>query len=245
MEFDLELSGIEHAFGRTVAVQSASIALSGGEIVGLIGENGSGKSTLAKILCGFLRPDRGSIRIDGSTVRFRHPRDAQRLGIAMLPQFAELCGDLSVAENISLGAEPMRALGFGWIDRKAMASIATEFLEEFGGGRISPSAPAAGLSGGQKKAVILARLLRKDPRILVLDEPSASLGVEQRRSMHAIIRRLREEGRALVLISHDIDEVASLCDRVCVMHAGKITAILDRQNLDRQELLHHMSSAVA
>lgn len=241
----VEMSGIRRAFGRTIAVSDASIELRGGEVVGLIGENGSGKSTLAQILSGHLAPDRGTIRMNGAPVRFGHPRDAQRRGIALLPQFAELCNALSVAENITLGREPIRWPGTGWIDRRAMAEAATALLEQFDGGRIGLAVAAGALSGGQKKAVMLARLLRNDPRLVILDEPSASLGVEQRRAMHGIVARQREEGRAIVLISHDIEEVETQCDRICVMHAGVITMSLERAQFDRQQLLRHMSTVVA
>ncbi len=245
MGFELQMCEIRRAFGRTLAVDDASIELRSGEVVGLIGENGSGKSTLAQVLCGHLAPDRGVIRINGEEVGFSHPRDAQRVGIALLPQFAELCGNLSVAENITLGREPMRLGALGWIDREAMAEIADNLLEEFGGARIALSAPAAALSGGQKKAVMLARLLRLDPSVIVLDEPSASLGVQQRQSMQAIVVRLRQQGRTVVLISHDVDEVETLCDRIYAMHAGRISSKLDRPQFERETLMSHMSSVAA
>jgi ABC-type sugar transport system ATPase subunit len=239
----VQMRGISKAFGRTQALLDVSLEIRRGEIVGFVGENGSGKSTLAAVLCGSLRPDAGDIRIDDRSTSFRHPRDALRHGIVLFPQFAEMCPDLSVAENITIGQEPARMTGWAkLLDRRSMASRAREALSTFDAHNVELSANAGQLSGGQQKSVMLARVLLREPSLIVFDEPSASLGVKQKARMRKIIAQQKANGRAIVLISHDVEEVSSLCDRVIVLHAGCVMASMDRSEIRREQLVEHMAS---
>ncbi|WP_245928903.1 sugar ABC transporter ATP-binding protein [Murinocardiopsis flavida] len=199
------------------ALRGVSLDLRAGEIHGLCGENGAGKSTLVALLAGVHQPDAGHIEIDGAPVALSGPAAAQRAGVAVIYQEPTLFPDLSVAENIFMGRQPLR--GGRRIDRRAMRTATAELFARLGV-RIDPDRPARGLSIADQQLVEIAKALSFDARVLVMDEPTAALsGVEVRR-LFAVARALRGNGAAILFISHRFDEVFALCDRITVMRDG-------------------------
>ena len=213
-----EMRGIRKAFRATTALAGVDLAVAGGEICGLIGQNGAGKSTLMGILAGALSPDAGEMAIDGRPYAPRSPIEARRAGVAMIYQELSLAPHLSVMENILLGAEPMR---FGLVDRSRMREIAARTLAELGHDDISPDAIVGSLSVAAQQLVEIARALAVGCRVLVLDEPTSSLGHADVRRLFDLLRRLKDQGHAIVYISHFIEEVKEVADRFVVLRDGR------------------------
>ena len=231
----VEMRAVSKRFGGVHAVERADLALEPGEVTGLLGHNGAGKSTLIALLSGALRLDAGEIRIDGSRVDIRSPRDARALGIETLYQDLALADNLDAPANLFLGRE--RVDRFGLLDDRAMERIAREVI-----GRVNPRfrdfrSPVARLSGGERQSIALARAVHFRARVLVLDEPTASLGPEETRAASDQIRALRDSGLAIVLVSHDIHDVFELSDRVVVMKSGRVVAAKPAAELTRDTLL--------
>ena len=214
-------------FGSVQALADVSADFHPGEIHGLIGENGAGKSTLMKLLAGVERPDSGDILVrdaDGllAPVRFRNPLDAARRGIAMIHQELSGAPDLSVAANLFLGREPGR---FGVLDLAAMRRETVRWLDALGGG-ISPDARLGDLSVAQQQRVEIAKALSQDARLLILDEPTAVLPADDCERLFALLADLRGHGVAIAFISHHLEEVVRLCDRITVLRDGRLSARL-------------------
>jgi ribose transport system ATP-binding protein len=218
-EWILEASAISKSFPGVRALDSIDFTLRGGEVHALVGENGAGKSTLIKILSGVYQPDTGEIRVDGQTVTLASAQDAQRLGIVPVHQEIHLVPLLSVAENIFLGRQPMR--GRGWIDRVGMERQAAEILESLGI-RVDVRALVTDLSVAQRQMVSIARALSSQARVIILDEPTASLSERETMILFEIIRRLKERGVAVIYISHRLEEIFVIADRVTVMRDGRV-----------------------
>ncbi|MBW9207825.1 sugar ABC transporter ATP-binding protein [Mumia sp. zg.B53] len=213
----LALSDVSKRFGQVVALRAGSLTVTTGSIHALVGENGAGKSTMVKIIAGLYRPDSGSYELFGEPVDFRTTADAKDAGIAVIYQEPTLFPDLSVTENIFMGRQPRSR--FGSIDRKAMDTEARALFARLGVA-IDPERPADGLSIADQQIIEIAKAISLDARVLIMDEPTAALsGIEVDRLM-TIARALRDEGRALVFISHRFDEVFSLCDTITVMRDG-------------------------
>src|SRR3954451_484458 len=214
----LELRDVAKSFGSVVALKSGSLTVHGGSIHALVGENGAGKSTLVKIVAGVHRRDGGVFRFKGEDVDFGSTAESKASGIAVIYQEPTLFPDLSVTENIFMGRQP---LGSGRrIDRGAMYAEARALFERLRGS-IAPRRPARGLSIADQQILEIAKAISLDARVLIMDEPTAALsGVEVER-LFAVARSLRDEGRALVFISHRFDEVFELCDTVTVPRDGE------------------------
>jgi rhamnose transport system ATP-binding protein len=213
----LELRDVGKAFGAVVALKSATLTVRMNSIHALVGENGAGKSTLVKIVAGLYQRDSGEFRLRGEDVDFRSTAESKAAGIAVIYQEPTLFPDLSVTENIFMGRQPTNR--FGRIDRKAMRSEAQGLFERLGV-RIDPDRPAEGLSIADQQIIEIAKAISLDARVLIMDEPTAALsGVEVDR-LFAVARSLRDEGRALVFISHRFEEVFALCDMITVMRDG-------------------------
>ncbi|WP_051325889.1 sugar ABC transporter ATP-binding protein [Glycomyces tenuis] len=211
------LTGVAKRFGAVRALSDARLELHAGEAHALVGENGAGKSTLIKILAGLYRPDAGSVEIDGRPVAFAGTAEAKAAGIAVIYQEPALFGDLTVAENLFVGRQPKGR--FGLIDRAEMNRRAAALLERLGV-RLDPDRPAGGLSIADQQIVEIAGAIALDARVLVMDEPTAALsGVEVER-LFGVVRSLRDDGAAVLFISHRFDEVEALCQRVTVMRDG-------------------------
>ena len=212
------MRGIRKAFGATVALDGVDLSVNAGEICGLIGQNGAGKSTLMSILSGAQQPDAGEMSIDGAPFTPASPMDARRAGVAMIYQELSLAPHLSVMENILMGAEPMR---FGLLDRPRMRATAARALEQLGHHDISPDAPVASLSVAAQQLVEIARAIALGSRVMVLDEPTSSLGRADVERLFALLRKLKSEGHAVVYISHFIEEVKDVADRFIVLRDGR------------------------
>jgi simple sugar transport system ATP-binding protein len=219
----LRLAGVAKRFGPVVALRGVDLEVGPAESVGLIGDNGAGKSTLIKILSGVYAPTAGEIRLDGAQVDFHGPIDARRAGIEMIYQDLALCDDLDVASNIFLGRE-LRTPLIGRIrvlDRRRMASVAARMLQELGLDMPADRLVGA-LSGGERQLIAVARALQFQPRMLLMDEPTAALSAEKIRVLLSLVTRLKERGVAILLVSHRFTDILHVCDRVVVMRQGTI-----------------------
>ncbi|WP_353808896.1 sugar ABC transporter ATP-binding protein [Agromyces sp. SYSU T00194] len=233
----LELSRVVKSFGAVVALSSGSLTLEQGSIHALIGENGAGKSTLVKIVAGLYRRDSGEFRLRGDDVDFSNTAQSKAAGIAVIYQEPTLFPDLSVTENIFMGRQPTNRVGR--IDRRAMRAEAVEIFERLGV-RLDPDRLTEGLSIADQQIIEIAKAISLDARVLIMDEPTAALsGVEVER-LFAVARSLRDEGRALLFISHRFDEVFDLCDTVTVMRDGKYIDTMPIADTSIDELVRLM-----
>jgi ribose transport system ATP-binding protein len=214
-----EMRGIAKRFGATVALDGVDLAVGAGEVCGLVGENGAGKSTLMAILAGALRADAGTMTLDGSPYSPPNPMAARRAGVAMIYQELSLAPDLTVAENITLGMEPGR---FGIVDRGLTRRLALDALTELARSDIKLDSAVGDLSVADQQLIEIARAIAVGSRVLVLDEPTSSLGRRDVERLFALIRRLKAQGHALVYISHFIEEVREVCDRMVVLRDGAV-----------------------
>ena len=232
-----ELRGISKRFGATQALDDVSFELLPGEIHGLVGENGAGKSTLVKILAGVHQPDAGSIRLDGEEVELRGPDHARTLGIAVVHQEPRLFPDLSVAENVFIGHAPSsRVRTIDWREmRRQAAALFTELDVRFDVG-----APVRGLSMADQQLIEIAKALSVEARVLILDEPTASLSAHEVERLTTIVRRLRQRGVAILFVSHRLDEVFDLCDRATVFRDGRHVVTTETSQLTTADLVRYM-----
>ena len=220
-----EMRGIRKAFGATRAVDGIDLSVRTGEVCALVGQNGAGKSTLMSILSGALRADDGRITLDGEPFQPANPLDARRAGVAMIYQELSLAPDLSVMENVVLGVEPARR---GFVRWRETRDTARRALAALGHGSIDLEAPAGRLSPAEQQIVELARALAVGCKVLVLDEPTSSLGREDSRRLFDVIASLKQTGHAIVYISHFIEEVKEVADRIVVLRDGRVAGSLDR-----------------
>jgi ABC-type sugar transport system ATPase subunit len=221
--------GITKHFGSVQALRGVDIDVYPGEVVGLVGDNGAGKSTLVNILSGGLQPNSGQIFVDGKRVSFSSSLEARRLGIETVYQDLALAPDLSVWANIFLGREekvkgPLR--WFGWLDRRAMASESEKALERTKIRIGSVNSQAGRLSGGQRQAIAVGRAVAWGSKVLLMDEPTAALGVEQQERVAQLVASVAAEGVPVLLISHNLPQVYRVCDRVVVLFQGQVVANL-------------------
>jgi rhamnose transport system ATP-binding protein len=233
----LALSGVNKSFGAVAALRNVRLELYPGEAHGLVGENGAGKSTLVRILSGAHAPDTGHLTLDGQPLVLHGPADARAAGIAVIYQEPTLFPDLSVAENIFMGRQPLRS--YRRIDRAAMRSRTTELFTRLGV-HLDPERPARGLSIADQQLVEIAKALSFDARVLVMDEPTAALsGVEVDR-LFGVARSLRDHGAAVLFISHRFDEVFALCQRITVMRDGQWVSTDPAEDLTVDGLVRRM-----
>jgi rhamnose transport system ATP-binding protein len=232
----LELRGIAKSFGSVVALVRADLALQPSRIHALVGENGAGKSTLVKIMAGLYQRDSGDMLFEGSSVDFSSTAEAKAAGIAVIYQEPTLFPDLSVMENIYMGRQPTRGIA---IDRSRMRAESSAIFERLGVG-IDPDRPTLGLSIADQQLIEIAKAISLDAKVLIMDEPTAALsGVEVAR-LFAVARSLRDEGRAILFISHRFDEVFALCDEVTVMRDGEYIATHDIAAVTERDIVREM-----
>ncbi|WP_053206074.1 sugar ABC transporter ATP-binding protein [Jiangella muralis] len=237
----LEMSGVRKRYGGVQALDGAGLTAVRGEVHALLGPNGSGKSTLDKTLAGTVVPDAGTIRIDGAEASVGGPRDAHALGVAAVYQQLSVVGDLTVTQNIVLGLEPARR--FGFLDQRAARDRAGAALERFAAafaGRLPLDRPAGALGPGEQQIVEVAKALARRPRILVLDEATASLHKEQVDVLFDVVRELRADGVLVLFTSHRLDEVFALCDRATVLRNGRTVGTVELAATDEDELVRLM-----
>ncbi|PTL77297.1 ATP-binding cassette domain-containing protein [Vitiosangium sp. GDMCC 1.1324] len=226
----LALRGISKRFGAVQALTRVDFEVHPGEVVALVGDNGAGKSTLIKIISGIIPIDEGEILFDGKPVTLGKPQNSAALGIATVYQDLALCDNLDVVGNLFLGRE-LKASGagqlVGWLDETTMERQANELLDKLSVSIPSVRTQVAALSGGQRQSIAVARAMMGSPRMVLLDEPTAALGVAQTRQVLDLIRRLREQGLGVVVISHNLADVFSVADRITVMRLGRRVASFD------------------
>jgi ribose transport system ATP-binding protein len=228
---------ITKSFPGVQALRDVLLEVRRGEIHALMGENGAGKSTLMKILAGIYHPDGGTIEIDDQPVSIDTPNKARALGISIIHQELNLAPSLSVAENISLGREPHTA--GGWLDSRTMNRNAQRMLEQIGA-TFTPTTVVATLSIAQQQLVEIAKSLSENARILVMDEPTASLSERETQKLFDIIRALRQQGIAIIYISHRMSEVYELADRVTILRDGQYVGTLEGEAINADELIRRM-----
>ena len=222
----LELDQVTKSFGAIHALNGVDLSIGHGEAVGLMGDNGAGKSTLVKIIAGNFPPTTGEIRMEGRPVEFAKPIDARRVGIEVVYQDLALADNLTASENVFLGREIKKGWGpFRTLDKDAMIARSAELFGELKS-ETRPKDLVRKMSGGQRQAVAIARTRLSDPKIVLMDEPTAAISVRQVAEVLNLIRRLKETGHAVILISHRMPDVFSVCDRVVVLRRG--TKVADK-----------------
>ena len=232
-----ELRGISKRFAATQALDDVSLDLVPGEIHALVGENGAGKSTLVKILAGVHQPDGGTIRLDGETTQIHGPAHARALGIAVVHQEPRLFPDLTVAENVFMGHAPSGRLGtIDWGGTRRAAQALFDELDV----ELDVGAPVRGLSMADQQLIEIAKSLSVDARVLILDEPTASLSAHEVDRLFTIVRRLRDRGVSVLFVSHRLNEVFELCDRTTVFRDGRHVITTATSELTTADLVRHM-----
>ena len=220
----LSLHSISKSYGAIQALSRVSLTIEPGEVLGLMGDNGAGKSTLVKIIAGNFPPSTGEVLIDDEPVAFHNPRDAQRHGIEVVYQDLALCDNLSAASNVFLGRETMRKLGpLRYIDFAEMNRVAATLFQQLKS-ETRPRDLVRRMSGGQRQAVAIARTLLSKPKIVMMDEPTAAISVRQVAEVLDVIRRLRDQGISVILISHRMPDVFGVSDRIAVLRRGELVA---------------------
>jgi simple sugar transport system ATP-binding protein len=243
----LEARAIDKSFGRVRALRGADFHVYPGEVVALVGDNGAGKSTLVKALAGVQQPDSGEILFDGMPVTLHSPIDARRLGLEVVYQDLALAPELDSAANLYLGRELTRGglLGkLGFLDRSAMRRGSAESFATLGVRLQDVSAQVATMSGGQRQGVAVARAVAWASKVVFMDEPTAALGVVQTRAVLDLIRRVRDRGISVVLISHNMPEVLEVADRIEVLRLGQRVAQLRTADTSIEEIVGAMTGAL-
>jgi len=233
-------------YGQVRALRGVSFEAFPGEVTALVGDNGAGKSTLVKCLSGVVQPDSGAIRVDGRDVALTDPLAASGLGIETVYQDLALAPDLTVAENLFIGRElkrsgPLRLVGA--LDRRAMNRHAREQLDRLRIRIDSVSDRADSLSGGQRQAIAVARAVAWGRRVILMDEPTAALGVEEQAKVAGLIEEVRRNGIPVLIVSHNIPQVHEICDRIVVLFHGRVVANLDKNDADVEEVVMWITGA--
>ncbi|MBD0709600.1 MULTISPECIES: ATP-binding cassette domain-containing protein [unclassified Streptomyces] len=236
----LALRGIFKRFGAVQVLSGVDLEVHAGEVVALVGDNGAGKSTLVKTIAGVHPIDEGVIEWDGERVEVQRPHDSQNLGVATVYQDLALCDNLDVVANLFLGREIVRG---GVLDEVAMEKRAEDLLATLSIRIPSVRIPVAALSGGQRQVVAIARALVGDPRIVILDEPTAALGVEQTAQVLDLVERLREQGLGVLLISHNMADVRAVADTVAVLRLGRNNGTFPVAGTTHEEIIAAITGA--
>jgi D-xylose transport system ATP-binding protein len=232
---------VSKAFGAVRALYRVDFEVNAGEVMALVGDNGAGKSTLVKCVVGIYPFDGGKVHFEGKRVNIHGPRDAARLGIEVVYQDLALADNLDVTANMFLGREPTRS-GFV-LDESTMEHAAQETLDSLSVTTLgSVRQTVAGLSGGQRQAVAVAKSVMWNSKLLILDEPTAALGVAQTRQVLDLVRRLADRDLGVVVISHNLHDVFEVADRITVLRLGQTVAVLNRSETNQQEVVHAITA---
>lgn len=236
----LSLTGITKRFGAVQALTDVQLEVGAGEVVALVGDNGAGKSTLVKVICGVYQPDAGEITLDGAPLSVSGPGQASDAGISTVFQDLSLCDNLDVVANLFLGQEKK----YGpFLDEIAMENEAWRLLRSLSAKIPSVRIPIASLSGGQRQTVAIARALVGSPKVVMLDEPTAALGVAQTAEVLNLVERLREQGLGVILISHNMADVQAVADRIVVLRLGRNAAEFRVEEATTEELVAAITGA--
>jgi D-xylose transport system ATP-binding protein len=239
----LELRGISKSFGSVQALSEVDFEVRPGEVMALVGDNGAGKSTLIKCVAGIHAADEGEIVVDGETVHIHSPKDASKLGIEVVYQDLALCDNLDVVQNMYLGREAR-----DWFQRlrePVMEAKTAETMKSLAVTTIkSIRQPVATLSGGQRQSVAVARAVMWNSRLVILDEPTAALGVAQTQQVLELVQRLAHQGLAVVLISHNLHDIFAVADRITVLRLGRNVALYERSSTTQQEVVEAITAGV-
>jgi D-xylose transport system ATP-binding protein len=245
----LELHGIRKSFGAVDALAGVDFAIDRGEVVGLVGDNGAGKSTLVKIIAGVHRPDAGRIEFDGKEVQLSSPGDSTALGIHTVYQDLALCDNLDVVANLFLGHELVQGVGpspLQVVSEDAMERLAIDTLTDLRVTTLRSTRLLVGsLSGGQRQAIAIARAVVRTASLIVLDEPTAALGVAQAAQVRRLITELRERQSGVLLISHNLEDVFETADRVCVLRLGRNAGDFPVAGTTKDEVVRAITSGHA
>jgi len=236
----LSLRGISKRFGAVQALSNIDFDVNPGEVVALVGDNGAGKSTLVKTIAGVYTPDAGTMEFAGSPATVTSPAESQRLGIATVFQDLALCDNLDVVANLFLGRELRTGRA---LDEVRMEQESWRLLRQLSARIPSVRIPVASLSGGQRQTVAIARSLLGDPKVVMLDEPTAALGVAQTAEVLNLVERLRENGLGVILISHNMSDVMAVADRVTVLRLGRNNGTFDVSRTNVQEIIAAITGA--
>ncbi len=241
----LELRGIGKSYGPVRALHGIDLAIGAREVIGLCGDNGAGKSTLIRILSGAERPSEGQLLAAGRPIEIRSPANALARGIATTYQDLALAARLPIVQNIFMGTELIRGPSLlGLLDHRRMRAEAATLLDRFGLGGIDLHRPVSDLSGGQRQAVAIARALRAKARVVIMDEPTAALGVAESRQVLDLIRRLRADGVTVLLVSHDMEDVMAVTTRVVILKKGHKAGEIETAGLSAARLGEMIMSGV-
>ena len=236
----LRLRGVTKRFGPVQAVVGVDLEIPAGQVTALAGDNGAGKSVLIKCIAGIHAPEEGQISWEGRPVHFRTPRDAAELGIETVYQDLALCDNLDIVQNMFLGRERVRRRV---LDEEDMETAARETLSSLRVTTVrSIRQPVASLSGGQRQSVAIAKAVLWDAKLVIMDEPTAALGVTQTAMVLELVRRLADRGHAVLLVSHNLNDVFQVADRIAVLYLGRMVAVRPAAEMDRQIVVDLMTS---
>lgn len=238
----LQLRGINKTFGAVQALRNVDFEVYAGEVVGLVGDNGAGKSTLIKIIAGVYTPDSGDYIVDDKVATVRSPQDANHLGIETVYQDLALCDNLDVVSNLFLGRETTTG-GLPFLHDNEMERRTIDVLQQLDVKIRSVRVPVASLSGGQRQSIAVAKTILRNARMVMLDEPTAALGVAQTKQVLNLIKRLRSQGLGVVVISHNLADVFEVVDRVIVMRLGRRVASFDIKSTTTEQIVAAITGA--
>lgn len=239
----LELRDIKKHFGAIKAVDGVSFSVAHGECLGLVGDNGAGKSTIVKILSGFHQQTEGTLLVEGAPVAFSSPTDSRNHKIETVYQNLALVEQLDVAANFFLGREEFTTWGerIRYLDKELMRAKAKQELDRIGISIPSMDANVSELSGGQRQSIAIARSIFWGSRCLILDEPTAALGVKEKAAVADLIKAVVKSGVAVVIVAHDIDLIKQLCHRIVVLRQGKVWSTLNSEDVSASDVVHHIT----
>ena len=238
----LETRGVSKYFGSVTALDNVDFEVRAGEVMALVGDNGAGKSTLIKCIAGIYAMDEGEVYSGGERVSINGPKDAARLGIEVVYQDLALCDNLDVVQNMYLGREIHR---FQILNEAAMEQTTSATLKSLAVTTIrSVRQPVATLSGGQRQSVAVAKAVQWNSKLVILDEPTAALGVAQTEQVLALVRRLGEQGLAVILISHNLHDVFETADRITVLRLGRNVGVFDRRTTTQQAVVEAITAGI-
>jgi ABC-type sugar transport system ATPase subunit len=236
----LELRGVSKAFGPVQALDHVDLAIPPGKVTALAGDNGAGKSVLIKTVSGLWQPNEGEILWEGSPTRIHSPNDAEALGITTIYQDLALCDNLDIVQNMFLGHENLR---YGLLDEGRMELTARKTLADLHVTTVrSIRQPVASLSGGQRQSVAVAKAVMSEAKLVIMDEPTAALGVAQTRMVLDLIRRLSSQGTAVIIVSHNLNDVFAVADQISILHLGRMVASGPASEFDPQVVVDYMTT---